>query len=187
MNNIYEECPKYENAVISLRQVAKEDAKDLLFCYGDKKAVPFFNSDNCHGDDFYYPTIEKMNAAIDFWKYSYENKYFVRWTVIYSVTKEIIGTIEMFHRTSDDSFNHVGVLRMDLRSSFENEKIFVNILKIVNEYFYDAFDTDKIITKAIPTARQRIKALLKCGYTKSDEHLIGHDGTEYGDYYIRNR
>ena len=26
--------------------------------YGDKNALPFFNSDNCHGDNFYYPDEE---------------------------------------------------------------------------------------------------------------------------------
>ena len=39
--------------------------KDILKIYSDKNALPFFNSDNCHGDNFYYPTKEKMDSAID--------------------------------------------------------------------------------------------------------------------------
>jgi len=187
MKDIYQECPTYENEVIILRPTTKEDANALLNCYGDKKAVVFFNSDNCHGDNFYYPTIDKMNTAVDFWTFSYEKKYFVRWTIIYNVTKEIIGTIEMFHRIAEDDFNHVGLLRIDLRSSFENEKIIANILKIVDTNFYDSFETEIIATKAIPLAHQRIKALLKNGYTLSNKKLIGQDGTAYSDYYIRHK
>ena len=62
--------------------MTKEDSEDLLEVYSDKNALPFFNSDNCHGDNFYYQTIERMNEAIDFWLDSYENKWFVRWTII---------------------------------------------------------------------------------------------------------
>ena len=40
----------------------KEDKADLLKVYSDEKSVPFFNSDNCGGDDFYY-TTEKSVAA----------------------------------------------------------------------------------------------------------------------------
>ncbi len=76
--NPYEKCPEFENENFLLRMVHAEDLEDLLKVYSDKKAVPFFNSDNCHGDTFYYDTKEKMKKAIDFWFYSYEQKYFVR-------------------------------------------------------------------------------------------------------------
>ena len=58
MNNVYEECPILENDRFLLRFVTKEDATDLLKVYSDKNALPFFNSDNCHGDNFYYSTKE---------------------------------------------------------------------------------------------------------------------------------
>lgn len=35
--------------------------------YSDKNALPFFNSDNCHGDNFYYPNEDRMRQAIKFW------------------------------------------------------------------------------------------------------------------------
>lgn len=34
--------------------VILEDAGDLVCVYGDKIALLFFNSDNCHGDDFIF-------------------------------------------------------------------------------------------------------------------------------------
>lgn len=95
-NDIYSCCPIYKTNIITLRLISKEDADQLLNCYSDEKSVAIFNSDNCNGDTFYYTTIERMNKALDFWKFSYENKYFVRLSIIDNKSKDIIGTIEMF-------------------------------------------------------------------------------------------
>ena len=61
---IYDKFPTFENDELLLRPVGKEDCTDLLAVYSDKNALPFFNSDNCDGDNFYYPTIERMNDAL---------------------------------------------------------------------------------------------------------------------------
>lgn len=179
MKDIYIECPKYEKKLITLRQTNKEDALDLLKCYCDEKAVPFFNSDNCNGDNFYYTTIERMKQAIDFWSFSYKNKYFVRWTVILKDTNRKIGTIEMFHRIADDEFNHYGVLRIDLQSNYETQSIIKEIIEIVNENFYKAFKVNAILTKAIPEAAERIASLLQNGYQP-----LGRTFMTYDNYYV---
>ncbi|GKX30669.1 hypothetical protein SH1V18_31490 [Vallitalea longa] len=180
MEDVYKICPVYKNEYITFRQTIMEDSKDLLRCYSDEKAVPLFNSDNCHGDDFYYNTLEKMKKAIGFWKFSYENRYFVRWTIILNSTNEIIGTIEMFHRTAEDEFNHYGVLRIDLDSKHENQKIIDAILEIVNDNFYNLFDVNVILTKAIPQAKDRILSLTKKGYVPLGKKFIVYD-----DYFLR--
>ena len=82
MMNVYEKCPTFENDNYLLRFVSKEDKDDLLEVYSDKNALPYFNSDNCHGDNFYYPTSELMDKALDFWLMSYKERYFVRWSII---------------------------------------------------------------------------------------------------------
>jgi RimJ/RimL family protein N-acetyltransferase len=180
MIDVYTKCPVYKSDIIALRQTEKEDAEELFKCYSDEKAVPFFNSDNCHGDDFHYATHERMMQTIDFWDFSYKNKYFVRWTVILNDTREKIGTVEMFHRIAEDEFNHYGVLRIDLQSRYEAQHIIDEILKIANEYFYEAFDVKEILTKAVPSAEERISALLKSGYTPLGKKLM-----LYGDYFVR--
>ncbi|BCZ46264.1 hypothetical protein psyc5s11_23310 [Clostridium gelidum] len=179
-NDIFKECPIYTTNVIKLRLTTLEDAMELLKCYSDEKAVPLFNSDNCHGDDFHYTTIERMKEAVDFWQYSYEHRYFVRLTVILNSTKEKIGTIEMFNRESEDEFNHFGLLRIDLRSKYENQKHINEILQIVNQDFYKAFDVDSILTKAIPNAAERIASLQSKGYVPLDKKVMIYD-----DYYVR--
>lgn len=180
MKNIYEECPIYKKELITLRQTNMEDAEELLRCYSDEKAVTFFNSDNCNGDNFYYTTIERMREAIDFWNFSYKNKYFVRWTVILNDTKERIGTIEMFHRIAEDEFNHHGVLRIDLQSSFETQPIINEILEIVDENFYKTFEVEVILTKAIPEATERIATLVENGY-----HPTNGQGTVKDNYFVK--
>ena len=67
MMNIYKNCPTLENDKFLLRLVADEDCGDLLKVYSDKNALPFFNSDNCNGDNFYYATKERMTEALGFW------------------------------------------------------------------------------------------------------------------------
>jgi len=49
MMNVYESCPDFESDEYLLRLSSLEDVTDLVDVYGDKNALPFFNSDNCHG------------------------------------------------------------------------------------------------------------------------------------------
>ena len=51
--NIYETCPALESEKFVIRLFKDEDVDDLLKVYSDKFALPFFNSDNCDGDNFY--------------------------------------------------------------------------------------------------------------------------------------
>jgi [ribosomal protein S5]-alanine N-acetyltransferase len=180
MKDIYEECPIYKKKLITLRQTNMEDVQELLKCYSDENAVPFFNSDNCNGDDFHYTTIERMKQAIEFWKFSYKNKYFVRWTVILNDTNEKVGTIEMFHRIADDEFNHYGILRIDLQSNYETQPVIDDILEIINENFYKVFDVEAILTKAIPGATERITSLIQKGYQPINRKL-----NIYDDYFVK--
>ena len=184
MKTVYEEVPLFENNDYLLRFVTPEDAKDLLKVYSDKNALPFFNSDNCHGDNFYYSTIERMNDAINFWLDSYKSKYFVRWSIVEKKSNTVIGTIELFHRTAEDFFNHTGVLRLDLRSDFEKAEVIQNIAGLIIPPAYDLFDTDKIITKIPMYAIERQKGFEASGFTKSEEFMIGtNDKYAYKDYW----
>ncbi|MBU5313798.1 GNAT family N-acetyltransferase [Tissierella carlieri] len=180
IDDIYEQCPTYTNGIITLRQTILDDAEELLICYSDERSVPFFNSDNCNGDDFHYISIERMKQAIDFWDYSYKNKYFVRWTIFLNDTQEKIGTIEMFHRIADDEFNHYGVLRIDLQSNYEKQKYIDDILEIVSENFFKAFNVKFILTKAIPNAIERIASLVRKGYLPLNKKFVTYDY-----YFIR--
>ena len=121
MTDVYKECPSFENEKYLIRFVDANDADDLMEVYADKNALPFFNSDNCDGDNFYYPTKEKMQSAIDFWLRSYDTKWFVRFTRIDKASSKAIGTTELFHRKANDSFNGVGVLRLDVKSGYEKD------------------------------------------------------------------
>ena len=182
--NVYEKCPILENNYFMLRYVQDKDAEELLKVYSDIKSVPIFNSDNCNGDIFYYTTLERMKQQIRFWDEEYKKKYYVRWSIIDKKTSSVIGTIELFNRKASDFFNNCGLLRLDLRSDYEKNDQIVKILEIIIDNAYNLFNCNLIATKAISTATERIKALTKCGFTYSDEKLIGHDGAIYNDYYI---
>ena len=187
MTDIYATCPTLENARFQLRQLRAEDAGDLLAVYSDKAALPYFNSDNCHGDIFYYPTPERMAQAVQFWLDSYANRWFVRWAIIDRAADRAIGTIEGFRRGADGHFGDVGVLRVDVGSAYENTDDLAGVLALIVPPSFDGFDCDEIITKSPAYAVDRVAALQRLGFTPAQHTLVGEGGREYGDYWSVHR
>ncbi len=185
MGNPYEKCPVYENGTYLLRLVEASDAPDLLRVYSDEKAVPFFNGDNCHGDDFHYTTLERMQSAVDFWLWAYRDKGFVRWAIVDKTVDRAIGTIELFGRRADDYFDRCGLLRLDLRSDYERADAVREILSLIVPPAFDLFDCRMVATKIPPAAVQRKAGAEQLGFVLSGEKLIGgDDGKAYADYYV---
>lgn len=185
MTDVYKECPSFENEKYLIRFVDAKDTDDLLEVYSDKNALPFFNSDNCDGDNFYYPTKEKMQNAIDFWIRSYETKWFVRFSIIDKAASKAIGTAELFHREANDAFSDVGVLRLDVKSGYEKEAVLYDLLSLIVPPAFELFGCSRIITKALCYAIERIEALKKYGFLQSKEILIGsNDRCAYNGYWV---
>lgn len=182
--NVYKNCPSFESEQFLLRLTNQGDVSDLLKVYSDLKSVPLFNGDNCHGDDFYYTTEERMRSAVDFWVEAYQKGWFVRWSIIDKITNEVVGTIEEFHRDADDAFTNCGLLRLDLRSDYERADAIENILSLIVKPSFDMFGCDKVATKALPIAVERRKALNALGFTECDSPLVGFDGTQYFAYFV---
>lgn len=185
MTDVYTTPPVLENDRYRLRLVSREDCADLLRVYSDEKAVPFFNSDNCGGDDFHYTTEERMMQAIDFWLREYGCRYYIRWSILDKRERCAVGTVELFNRQAEDAFTDCGLLRLDLRSDHETREEISCLLSLIIPPMYDLFGCEKAATKAVPAAKERIVALTAYGFTPSSDKLIGgHDGAEYGDYYV---
>lgn len=182
--SVYDFCPVLSNERFRLEFTEITHCEDLIKVYSDKKSVPFFNSDNCGGDDFYYDSYNRMKEAIEYWQWEYSRKGFVRMSVIDIDFNETIGTVEMFKRISDDYFSDTVLLRIDLRSDYEEFLIIKSLLSLILENCFDMFGCSSVTTKAVSAAEQRIAALSDMGFTKSDKKLIGHDGIKYSDYYI---
>ena len=183
--NVYEQIPVFEGKNFCLRGIMPSDAEDLLQVYSDEKAVPFFNSDNCHGDNFHYTTIECVHEAIRFWLWSYENRYFVRWSIIKKKKGTAVGTIELFHRDSElEDYDNSGLLRLDLRGDYEKADVITEIWELIQESTYELFECDKIVTKVKPFADERIEAVTTMGFKQAHEVLIGDHGEELNDYYV---
>ena len=185
MRDVYECCPSFEGKRFLIRQIAQDDCEDMLRVYSDEQSAPLFNCDNCHGDDFHYVTMERMRSAIEFWFCSYVLKHFVRWAIVDKTSDKAVGTIELFKREANDWINECGLLRLDLWSNYECADIILEILELIVPQAYELFDCSMIATKAVPQAKERICALEQMGFTARSEKLIGHDGTQYGDYYAR--
>ncbi len=192
----YDKCPIYESRNYLLRLVEASDAPDLLLVYSDEKAVPYFNSDNCNGDDFHYTTPERMQSAIEFWLRAYGGRGFVRWVVIDRNSRHAIGTIELFNRGGNareqdhqggqrDYFQNCGLLRLDLRSDYEREESIGEILDLIVPPTFELFACGMIATKIPSFATARKAAAQQRGFTASEEKMIGGDDHRiYEDYYV---
>lgn len=183
--NPYEKCPVYENETYCLRLVEIADASDLLSVYSDERAVPFFNSDNCNGDDFHYTSLKRMQRAIEFWLWAYGDQGFVRFSIIDKRIHHAIGTIELFNRQAKDYFNNCGLLRLDLRSDYERTEHIFEILSLIVPPAFELFDCEMIATKIPSFADERKAAAKQIGFSKSEEKLLGGDDRIiYTDYYV---
>lgn len=94
--NIFDPALRFEGERFLLRPLCESDLDDLFAVYSDKRALPYFNSDNCHGDNFYYPTRERMAGALAFWRESFEKRQFVRLSVVDKANGRVVGTVELF-------------------------------------------------------------------------------------------
>lgn len=183
---IYEKCPFLESAHFIMRAVEDSDIEELIKVYSDRNALPFFNSDNCHGDNFYYSTPEKMAKAMEFWKYSYENGWFARMSIIDKSVSEVIGTVELCLRVSDDAFNNMAVMRIDVRSDYESADALREIFMLITPHISDLTGTEAVITKIPIYAVERICAATDAGYAKSETLLHGNNGFMYDGYWTKN-
>lgn len=178
--SIFEYCPNYRFKDITLTKTTEEHAEELLRCYSDARVIALFNSDNCT-TNFECKTIEQMKSLIAYWEKSYDEGTFVRLSVVLNDTYEIIGTVEMYRREENDNFNGYGMLRIDLRSDYEDYDIISQILQIVDRYFYDEFEVAHILTKAPESADDRISALNDADFCPLKQLVTD----KYGDYYVK--
>lgn len=188
MKDVYQECPILENDMFLVRLIDPKDAADLYKVYGDKMALPFFNSDNCHGTNFYCVTQKMVEESIYYWLKEYEDRGFVRFTIVDKTLQAAVGTIELFNRRAEDYFNDCGLLRLDLRTDYENSRAIASILSLITEPAFELFQCSMIATKAPIYAVDRRAALEEAGYTLSVECLIGsQDNKAYDGYWVKRR
>ena len=178
--SVYDSCPVFITHRFTLRLVQSEDAEGLLKVYSDKVAQAYFNADNCTSD-FRYATLPEMQACVDFWVRSYQQRQFVRWTILHD--KKPIGSVEMFRREDGPDGKGVGILRIDLMSRYEFPDVFDEILKTMLPALHLHFDCQRILTKALPYMERRRVALILHGFVPCKKPLIGHGGIEYGHYW----
>ena len=167
--NPYEKCAVVETESFTIRLIEEGDAKDLFRCYHDKDAVAFMNDDNCDFG-FYSESEERMAETIGYWIDFYKKGYFIRFSIVDRKSGAIIGTIEGFS-------GEIGVLRIDILSTYETASSILQILEFASKNFNAYFGNDTLVTKAIPSAIERRKVLEESGWKFIDKFR------DYSDYY----
>ena len=96
-----------------------------------------------------------------------------------------IGTVELCKRVSDDAFNNMGILRVDVRSDFEKQNVLYEIFSLVAPKLDKLLGCDGVITKAPIYAVERIQAVQKAGFFKSEHLLVAKNGYAYDGYWVK--
>lgn len=66
----------------------------------------------------------------------------------------------------------------------KRKEVIKEILELIVSPTYELFDCEEVITKVPNYAIERISAVSRIGFTKSDNFLVGtHDGYSYKDYW----
>ncbi|MBL5860617.1 hypothetical protein JBO49_08295 [Serratia fonticola] len=178
MSNPYKECKTYETSNFIIRLITIDDAEGLLKCYSDVNSRPYFNSDMCTGN-FNFNTIEEMKNSIIGWLGCYEREEFVRFSIVSKEENLAVGTIEMFGAIGVYKVN-TGILRLDILSRYENEMYLSEIFSLCLEGFFEDFEVERVITKAIPLAKERIGSLVGLGFEK-------YESPDREDYYALSK
>lgn len=182
-----EDLTNKEIVDFSLRNLTINDWKELIVVYKDAMCIPFFNSDNCHGDIFYYSTEERMKKVINFWLESMSKGYFVRRVIVDNSNNRAIGTIEYFVRNNEENYNDAIVLRVDVHHYYEKKKPLVKIFRLAVKEAFETCNCNNLITKGWEYAVERRNALQFLGFNEMSESLIGHEKEKYCNYWkIKN-
>jgi ribosomal-protein-alanine N-acetyltransferase len=184
--NPFEKCPVYETDNLTFTMVKEEDAEELFQCYSDPITASHMNNDNC-GGDWDVSTIDIVKKSIGGWVKEFDAKFYIRWSVTHKYTKRIIGTIEIAPIPNTTKFLdgvcENGILRVDIISTFENEQILTEILKMATENFYIDFDIKNIVIKSRKDDLARVLALKNNRFDKYEEKSI----VKYNHYYIKRK
>ena len=77
----------------------------------------------------------------------------------------------------------MGILRVNVRSYYEKENELYDVFSLITQKVEEWLGCKGVITKAPIYAVERIKAIQKAGFTKSEHLLIGKNGYAYDEYW----
>jgi hypothetical protein len=187
--DIYKIPPVFENERFLLRVVEPADAEDLLAVYADPAAQDILTECSAWNCDFGYGAkdLAAMQNYIGIWIDAYKNRFFVRMTILDKQSQKAVGTIEAFHRAEGSFCGNKICLRLDLHSDYENENAIDELLSLIIKDGIKLFGADGIVTRAIPVAAERIKALAKNGFVLSDEISVvdNQRGVTNRDFWVK--
>ena len=111
-----------------------------------------------------------MTEALGFWEMAYENGWFVRLSIVDKGISRVIGTVELCFRVSEDAFNNMGIIRVDVRSDYEKEDVLYSIFSLCIPESKKMLGCNGIVTKVPIYAIERMKAIQAKWYTNQLPH-----------------
>ena len=77
------------------------------------------------------------------------------------------------------------MLRIDVLSMYEFPDVHEELLRTILPELHELFGCQRILTKSLPVMARRRLALVLHGFIPYNKLLLGDDGIEYGNYWVR--
>lgn len=107
----------------------------------------------------------------------------LRLSIVDKKNNEVIGTIELCKRVSEDAYNQMAILRVEVRSDYEKENELTEIFSLILPHIKEMLGCEFALSKGPIYAVERLKALQNIGFSKSNDLLIGKTGYAYANYW----
>jgi RimJ/RimL family protein N-acetyltransferase len=162
-NDPYKKCPEFYTEHFHIRQIHEDDAEDLLCFYGDLSGWIFYGNNWSNGIfSSEHPTVEEMRNCIRSWLSVYQNKFYIRLTVLDKAADKPVGTIEIFDNL--DRAKRGAALHIDLSAPYETQAHITELLMLADNGFQNIFGFKYLIVQAVPAAAERLAVLRSAGY-----------------------
>ncbi len=177
-------CPVYITPNYTLRLVEPSDAAGLFKVYSEQNIQPYLNTDG-YPFALNFTRQAEMEKCIALWRMAYEQRRFIRWTVL-DFRAEPAGTMEMSLLKGGDRGEDVGLLRLDLAPRHEFSHVVDEILDTALPSLHEGFGVRRLVTKATRRMLRRKVGLCLHGFFPSQRPItIPCRGVaaDYGDYW----
>lgn len=179
--SVFEKCPIYQSEHFSLRKMDMQDAEGLFQCYSNPESAKYFNGDCC-GDDFYYTDFGQFVKCMEFWESRYQEKDFVRFTIMDIELEKVIGMTEVCPSYNYSADGHcMGILRLDLLPEYEARRDIQELLELILEHVYIDFQVHCVLMKAQEDALIRRNVLKSLHFVSAQDEC----SIPFKDYFIR--
>ncbi|WP_373898069.1 GNAT family N-acetyltransferase [Haloimpatiens sp. FM7315] len=154
INRVYEKFPILETKRFLLREVKREDLKNIYEIYSNIEVVKYQGmKEMC--------TLNQAKKSIDFIIKGFKNKKYIKWCIAEKATEKVLGCISLENFRDNNLIAEIG---FTLNIKYWKQSIMSEALKEVTKYAFNEIGLKSIEAKIHKDNIASIKLCLKLGF-----------------------